>query len=43
MPKPRGYSHQAHVGRPTAHRRGRPERFPWIAMAKALGPMHAMG
>jgi hypothetical protein len=43
MPKPRGWSHQPHVGRPGPHRRGRPERFPWEPMAKALGLMHAMG
>jgi len=43
MPKPRGWSHQPQVGRPGPHRRGRPERFPWEPMAKALGLMHAMG
>jgi|HubBroStandDraft_4_1064222.scaffolds.fasta_scaffold140319_3 hypothetical protein len=43
MPKPRGWSHQPSVGRPSLHRRGRPERFPWEPMAKALGLMHAMG
>jgi hypothetical protein len=43
MPKPRGWSHQPSVGRPGPHRRGRPERFPWEPMAKALGLMHAMG
>src|SRR5580658_4900360 len=43
MPKPRGWSHQPHVGRPGPHRRGRPARFPWEPMAKALGLMHAMG
>lgn len=43
MPKPRGYSHQPTVGRPGPHPRGRPERFPWMPMAKALGLMHAMG
>jgi hypothetical protein len=43
MPKPRGWSHQPHIGRPGPHRRGRPERFPWEPMAKALGLMHAMG
>lgn len=30
-------------GRPGPHRRGRPERFRWEPMAKALGLMHAMG
>ena len=43
MPKPRGWSHQPRVGRPSRHRRGRPERFPWYPMAKAVGLMHAMG
>ena len=43
MPKPRGWSHQPRVGRPGPHRRGRPERFPWYPMAKAVGLMHAMG
>ncbi len=43
MRKPRGWSHQPYVGRPGPHRRGRPERFPWEPMAKALGLMHAMG
>ncbi len=43
MPKPRGYSHQPHVGRSGPHRRGRPERFPWMPMAKVLGLTHAMG
>ncbi len=43
MPEPRGRSHQPRVGRPDPHRRGRPERFPWEPMAKAIGLMHAMG
>jgi len=43
MPKPRGWSHRPQVGRPGRHRRGRPERFPWEPMAKALGLMPAMG
>jgi len=43
MPKPRGWSHQPRVGRPGPHRRGRPERYPWYPMAKAVGLMHAMG
>ena len=43
MPKPRGWSHQPRVGRPGPHRRGRPERYSWYPMAKAVGLMHAMG
>src|SRR5580700_7848512 len=43
MPKPRAWSHQPHVGRPGPHRRGRPERFPWEPMAKALGLMPRWG
>jgi len=43
MPNPRGWSHQPQVGRPGRHRQGRPERFLWYPMAKAVGLMHAMG
>ena len=43
MPKPWGWSLQPQVGRPRLHQRGRPERFPWEPMVKALGLMDAMG